>query len=340
MLASTLTAGADGLAVTFAALGAVLFGLAAVRQHGAVQRTTTPGAPGFGNPFRSFRALLGEPGWLIGTGQAMLAGALHILALALAPITLVQPIGVLAVPVTVLATAVKTRRRPRRSHIIGSVLSVGGVVALTVLLVIPARHALVLPSWGSLALPVLVLAATGVAVLTLGKGRRPLVRCVLLATTAAALFGLSSILVRTVGHILTVSAPTADHRLLVTAVLGIAVTLPVGLWAMQAAYVSGSPQVVICCLTILDPLAAVLGGSLLLQETMVLTPSMMVAGVGCAAVAVAGVMSLSVAFPADPTDPRRDLSAGEPFGTPTTRTRSARPAQPPATTTRPAPPTT
>lgn len=41
MFAAALMTGADGAAVIVAALGAVLFGLAAVQQHGAVQDTMT-----------------------------------------------------------------------------------------------------------------------------------------------------------------------------------------------------------------------------------------------------------------------------------------------------------
>lgn len=40
--------------------------------------------------------LLRQPAWLYGALQATLAGASHIVALVLAPITLVQPVGVLA----------------------------------------------------------------------------------------------------------------------------------------------------------------------------------------------------------------------------------------------------
>lgn len=299
MLASVLTAGADSLAVILAGLGAVLFGLAAVWQHGAVQDTMTTGTRGLRHTLESFWNLVRDPAWLIGTVQAVVAGALHILALALAPIILVQPIGVLAVPVTVVAAAVKAKRRPSRAQIIGSVLSVVAVVALTVLLLTPTSRGLVLPSRVSLGLTVVVAAGAAVAAIVFGKNRPPLVRCVTLAAAAAALFGLNSVLIRTIGHIVTTDTIAANQGLLIAAAAGIAVALPIGLWAMQTAYVSGSPHVVICCLTLLDPLAAVTGGNLLLSEEVSMTASMIVAGIASSLLAVVGVVFLSIDYPVD-----------------------------------------
>lgn len=63
-------------------------------------------------------------------------------------------------PMTVTATALRGHRRPSRKQVIGSLLSVGGVVALTVLLLTPSNNDLVLPSWETLTPPVAI-AATG-----------------------------------------------------------------------------------------------------------------------------------------------------------------------------------
>lgn len=299
MSTAVLMTGADGLAALLAAVGAVLFGLAAVRQHAAVQDTVSGDRPGTGVTLGSVWRLVRDPAWLVGTLQAVVAGGLHILALALAPITLVQPIGVLAVPVTVTATVLRNRRRPRRAQVVGSLLSVGGVVALTLLLLAPHSSAVVLPGWRSLTATVAVATAAGIAAIVTGRRRRGRLRCVTLASTAAALFGLNSILIRTVGHILATDSSTLHSAALVTALTGIAVALPVGLWAMQTAYVSGSPQVVLCCLTLVDPLAAVAGGRLLLHDGLLMTPFAVVAGAVSALVAVAGVVFLSAAESSD-----------------------------------------
>jgi hypothetical protein len=291
--------GAHLLAVALAAAGAVLFGLAAVRQHGAVQETMS-GRQGLTDNLRTFWLLVRQPSWLLGAVQSVLAGGLHVVALALAPITLVQPIGVVAVPVTVAASAFRGRSRPSAAQIVGSALSVAGIVVLTVLLLTPNAEPPVLPAWDVLAATVLVLVAVSVLVTVLPVSVPPLVRCVLLAMAAAALFGLNSILLRMIGHVLSTGPVGSGWPVLLTALLGLAAALPVGLWAMQTAYLAGSPHVVICCLTLTDPVTAVLGGHWLLQDGVSVSRPTLAGAVACALAAAVGVLLLSRDYPAEP----------------------------------------
>ncbi|MGI8457133.1 MAG: DMT family transporter [Propionibacteriaceae bacterium] len=305
MPALTILSSSQVGAIALAVVGAVLFGLAAVRQHGAVhQHGEVRQNPGrarltLREQLDAALRLARQPAWLVGAGQAGLGGALHVVALALAPITLVQPIGVIAVPVTVVAAAVRRRQRPRRSQVLGSLLSVAGIGALTVFLLRSASGQANLPGWVTLAATVAVILGAGVATTLAGGRGRPLVRCVSLAVTAAVLFGLNSILIRTIGAV--VVSPTTSSRLplLVTALVGIVAGLPLGVWAMQRAYVSGSPQVVICCLTLMDPFAAVVGGRLLLHDGGAITGLTLVGVIVCALVASGGVLLLSADYPAD-----------------------------------------
>ncbi|SDS95665.1 hypothetical protein SAMN04488543_2717 [Friedmanniella luteola] len=282
-------------AVLLAALGATLFGLAAVRQHGAVRagadhadgsagdRTLGPAALG---------RVLRDRSWLLGAAQATLAGGSHLVALALAPIALVQPIGVLAVPVTLVGDALRTGRRPARRQLLGALLSVGAVAALTLVLLGPAARGVQLPARGLLLGVVVAAPAAALVLLRGSRGWPDPVRCVVLSTAAAVLFGLNSVLLRTVGHLVVGGSPTAHLPLLVTAATGIALALPTGLWAMQTAYTAGAPQVVVCCLTLLDPVTAVLGGGALLSDGVDLTGAGWVEAVGCGVLATAGVLLL------------------------------------------------
>lgn len=286
-------------AVALAAVGAVLFGLAAVRQHGAVQGSVASTRLSLREHVQSALRLVRQPAWLIGAGQAGLGGALHIVALGLAPITLVQPIGVLAVPVTVVASSIREHRLPYRKQVLGSLMSVTGIAALTVFLLIPASNAGTVPDWLSLAVTVGgVLAAGVITVLAGGRGPARL-RCVTLASTAAVLFGLNSLLIRTIGEIVAAHAVPTELPVLVTAVVGLVMALPLGVWAMQTAYAAGSPQVVICCLTLMDPLSAVVGGRLLLNDGAAITGGILLGVIGCALLAAAGVVLLSSDYPVE-----------------------------------------
>ncbi|HEY0238845.1 MAG TPA: DMT family transporter [Friedmanniella sp.] len=295
----TTTSGSSVLAVVLAAVGAVFFGLASVRQHGAVRATAAPARSSLGAQVVAGLRLLKHPTWIIGAVQALLGGGLHVVALALAPITLVQPVGVLAVPVTVVASALARRRRPAPTQVLGTLLSVAGVAALTVVLLLPAAQPATLPAWRTLATGVgAVLVGGGVVVLLLVRASM-LLRCVSRAVVAAAFFGLNSILIRTLGEVF---AARPDHAtgLVVTSLVGLGLALPLGIWAMQSAYLFGSPQVVICCLTLIDPLTAVVGGRLLLQDGATITGTTAAVAVVCALVAAVGVVLLARDYPVEP----------------------------------------
>lgn len=311
---TALSAG-QAWAILLAAAGAVLFGLAAVRQHRAVQESVSSERKSLRQHLQALVRLVRQPSWLVGAVQGTVAGGLHIGALALAPIILVQPIGVLAVPVTVIATAVREHRRPGRSQVLGSSLSVVGIAVMTVFLLAPSAGTLTLPGWWVLAATTAVLVAAGAITTLTGARGRPLVRCVCLAVTAAVLFGLNSILIRTIEHLLATGASVPQAGLLVAAVLGIALALPVGLWAMQTAYLSGSPHVVICCLTLMDPLTAMVGGRLLLHDGDTISGLTLLAVIICALVAAAGVVVLSAQYPSEHQAPELEADLAVP-GTP------------------------
>lgn len=295
-----MTSATDLAAVALAALGALFFGLASVRQHGAVHASAVPGGSGLQARVVAGLRLVRQPAWLLGAGQAGLGGGLHVAALALAPITLVQPIGVLAVPVSVLAAAAARRRRPSHLATAGTLLSVVGVAALSVVLLLPQAGLAALPAWTALAGAVgAVLVAATAVVLLLGRaGVPPLVRCAGRAVVAAVLFGLVSVLVRTLGQV--VRAPAGvDPALVVTAGLGIGLALPLGVWAMQSAYLFGAPQVVVCCLTLVDPLTAVVAGRTLLHDGAALTGATLLLAVACALTVAVGVVLLARDHPTE-----------------------------------------
>ena len=287
------------VAVLLATVGAVLFGLGAVKQHGAVRAGAEASVDRQQGARRLLR-LLKDRTWLAGAVQAAVAGGTHVVALTLAPITLVQPVGVIAVPVTVVASAWKTGRRPSATQVVGSVLGVAGIAALTVLLLSPAAQPVELPRWGVLTGTVLALvASTALVVAVPVAAGRPRARVLALATLAALLFGLNSVLLKVIGEAVRGGLAAADRPALLVAVAGIAASLPVGLWAMQAAYLHGSPQVVICCLTLADPLTAVIGGYLLLGDGVDAGTATLLAAIACSLVAAAGVVVLSKEYPGE-----------------------------------------
>lgn len=276
------------VAVLLAVAAAVLFGLATVRQHAAVQRLPDAGG---------LRPLLSSPGWLGGGGQTVVAGALHLTALALAPIALVQPLGVLAVPVAVVAHARRARRRPTRQQLVGSALSVLGTGGLTLTLLLATggttTSAPVLP--GPATVLVLSTAALAVPLLALlGRWVRPPTRVVVHALTGAILFGLTSVLVRTAVTAWDLARPAVT----LSAIVGAAVLAAAGLVAVQRAHRTGSPSLVVCCLTLVDPVVAAAGAGVLLGETSGLGAGTAASAALCFVLAALGVVLLARDHPA------------------------------------------
>ena len=302
-----------GLAVVLAVLAATLFGLGAVRQHGAVKRAFTGEPHGRGLP--ALLRLVRSRAWLLGSAQATVASGLHVVALALAPIALVQPVGVLAVPVTVVAAARTERQWPSRRDVAGSLLSVLSIVGLTLLLLHAARaaeRAVRLPTLTRVGTTVVVLLVAGVLAGLLRNRLPRAVSAPVLACAAAVLFALTTVLLRIVGFTVLAGIAGPDAVLCLEALVGTALAGMLGVWLMHTAYGTGSPHAVVCCLTLVDPVAAVAGGSLLLHEDATLSGPSMTAAVVCAVLAAVGVVLLSDAPAVVPADELPDQPLEEP----------------------------
>lgn len=257
------------LAIALSVLGAVCFAVAAVLQHRAVSAEAGFVRGGVGDcgtlSLRGVRAVARRRGWLAGLGLAAGGSVLHAVALALAPLAVVQPIGVLAVPIAVLLTSTRTGRLPGHGVVTGVVLSVAGVAGFVwtaagaaVSTPPPGRATLV----AGLAVAGVVLLLAGIGVLSFSGW----VRCLGLATAGAVAFGLVSALVRAVSQAVTAGDVGFLELPVLVATAGVAAAMVVGGWLVQQAFTSGPPEVVVACLTVVDPIVAVLLGVLLLKE--------------------------------------------------------------------------
>ncbi|MCX6465447.1 MAG: DMT family transporter [Pseudonocardiales bacterium] len=279
---------ASAPAIVLAVVAAGCFAVAASLQHGAVDDVTDDGKR---LGLAAFRALLRRPGWLIGLATAGAGSALHAVALVLSPLAVVQPIGVLAVPIAVLLTVRRTQERPGRGVLLGVALCVVGVAAFVVIAASSTTSTRV-PDFATLIAGgislALVLVLVAVAMLRTGW-----IRCVAWVTAGAVAFGLVSALVRALSlQVTTGLVGFTDPRFLATAA-GIAVALGVGGWLVQQGFATGAPEVVIACLTVVDPIVAVLLGIVLLGEGPATNGVAAVVLVLCALAASAGVVSLA-----------------------------------------------
>ena len=224
-----------------------------------------------------------------GSRLAALGAILHAGALSLAPLVVVQPIGVLAIALTTLLSTRASGARLSRSTalaVVTSTLGVGMFVALTA----SGASSPALPAGAEVRAGLLAWLVVGLlgALGALARGR---LRCLAFAGAAGVAYGLVSVLV----HSTAVGMKTSGSASipLVSVVVVVVAALLVGGWFVQHAYSTGPPHVVVASQTVLDPMLGVGIGVGFLGEAANLTPATTVGLVACAALAVTGVIVLA-----------------------------------------------
>ncbi|GEL23278.1 hypothetical protein PSU4_22320 [Pseudonocardia sulfidoxydans NBRC 16205] len=282
------------LAVVAAVVAAVCFAVGGILQHRAVAAEVVPGPSARSTGAarlgaEGFAALLRCPGWLLGLGLAGAGATLHALALVVAPVSVIQPVGVLAVPIAVLLAARATGTRPSAAVGAAVGLAVGGVAGFVALAAGSAVSGAADPT-------MLAIAGAGVGIVVLGlaavaaRAGSPIVRCLACAAGGATAFGLVSALVRALAERVAAGAAVLDVAGLAGA---IAVALLAGGWLVQQAFAAGPAELVVATLTVVDPVVAVGLGIALLGEGAATGLPTALAMAGCAVVAAVGVLALA-----------------------------------------------
>jgi drug/metabolite transporter (DMT)-like permease len=271
--------------IALAVVAAFFFAGAAVLQHRAVAAEPDRG-PGTLS-MRGLRDVSRRPGWQLGLVLAAGGSTLHAIALVLAPLSVVQPVGVLAVPIAVVLAAARTHRRPTSGMVVGVIVCVTAVVtfvgtAAGSAVSTPAPGRAMLLAGVVVGLVVLVLAGVGLA-------RTGWARCVFCAMAGAAAFGMVSALVRAASQAVTSGQIGILDPAVLTSIAGVVAAILAGGWLIQQAFASGPPEVVVACLTVVDPIVAVLFGVALLGEGNATSPAHWAVLIVAALAATAGV---------------------------------------------------
>lgn len=276
-----------GLAIGLALLSAICLALGAHYQHGAVSDQDRSSRFNL----RHLANLARHPSWLRGSGFLIGGTVLNIVALVMAPVMVVQPMGAISLIVAVLigmtARKLKFKRRVLFA-VLGCTVGVGLFVTLAafnasspVLYGAQARYV----TFVTLGLVVIF----GVVAIV-GRRSGHLVRIL----AAGMLFGCVAASVHLVGQQYFNGGITSINW---ETFIGIAAASILGTWFVQSAYASGPPELVIAGLTVIDPIVAVVVGALVLKEGNALPPLVLSLMGLCAAVAIFGVLVLSKYHP-------------------------------------------
>lgn len=283
------------LGILLAASASLAFASGATAQHRGVDRVVGPG----GDRDMGFRRLLQlarTPVWLLGMLLVLGGAVLHLIALKLAPLTVIQPLGIMAVPWAVLLAAKLKKQRPGTMIWVSVVVTVLGVVGFTLF---STTHATAAPDitrqghlWWFVGVTWVLAVLFGIG----GKIGPSWLRCLSWAWGGAVLYGLGSGFIKTLIEI--VSGPVVvSHPMFWISVVGLASAYAVGGWMIQQGYASGPAEIVVGSMTTVDPLTSVLFGLVVLGEGAAITMPAALGMVVTGAVACAGVVLLSKHHP-------------------------------------------
>lgn len=268
------------VAIVLAVLGALCSAIGVRWQHAGVRASI--GADGLS--LRELGKLARNPLWLRGFGVLFACIVCQVLALTFAPVTVVAPIVVLALPMIAMLSP--------RGLGVGGWLAIAATTAAIGLFVartagevteqqVPADALLRAGQYVAAAVALLCLAASVT---------RGLVRCVALAMAAGVAYGLVVVLVRDVTFSVRADGFSA---LPVPSLVGLVLAFLAGAWLIQLGYASGPPDVVVGAHTMLNPAVATTIGFGLLDEAGGLDAEFLVTLAGCGAVALTGVVLLA-----------------------------------------------
>jgi hypothetical protein len=232
-------------------------------------------------PLHSVQALLTDRSWLVGFGLESGGFALYVVALALAPLTLVQSISAGGIGILAFVSARMRRRRLGRHELAGVLISMLGLVALAVSLAGGSGEG----SGGSTAEILLWLAATAAAaVVALALGRR--------FGALAAVEGIAGGLFFSIGDISVKVATQGGAR--AAFAIGVIAGYSLGTVFLQFGYQKGGALTVAGLATLLTNALPIAAGTVVLGEPV---PSGVYGGVRIAAFAAVTLGAILLARP-------------------------------------------
>lgn len=120
------------IAIGLAMIASFCFAVGAILQHHGIGNSAGGDSQSTDLTPGRFKSMLHDRWWLSGSAIVAVGALLHLIGgVNLAPVSVVQPVGILAVPISVIITARLRRHAPNARMVIGIVLAVVGLVMFT-----------------------------------------------------------------------------------------------------------------------------------------------------------------------------------------------------------------
>ncbi|MFL4473617.1 DMT family transporter [Paeniglutamicibacter sp. MACA_103] len=277
------------LAVTAAIAGAFFLAFGTQRQSSAV-RASAGGLDVTGiGMLRFFRT----PRWVLGLLLLAMGMSLNVYALASAPLTVVQPIGAIALVITTVVNAREHHIKMNRPTILAIIACMVGSAAFVFLAIeVSAEEHRITGGQELITILILAIAVTvfgGAVVLFPHR-----LGAFFYILGAGVLFGFVAVLVRTISVTLLVPNGRFLANISWYSVIAVAVAGLLGSYFVQNAYSKGPPDLVIAGLTVIDPIVGISIGIVILGELDPnVQPAIALSMVGAGCIAIVGVIALS-----------------------------------------------
>ena len=274
------------VAVPCGIAAALAYGVATAVQHFAAHRST--GDADVGGLLR----LLRDPRWLMSIGGDGVGLILQVIALATGPVVLIQPLLVLALPVSLAVAWALGGPRPSRNDYLACLAIIGGLGLFFALIGDPGPgHALSARSAGMAAVAAL---AGGAVLCAAVRGASRTVRAVVYGAVSGAWFGLVGVLMKACAEQWFSHGLSAFRQ--PAGLIPLAAVLVVGASAitlLQVSFQVGALSASFPANKSVDPLTAVVLGAILLGERVPVGPGYLLAYVLCLAAIVLGAVQLA-----------------------------------------------
>jgi drug/metabolite transporter (DMT)-like permease len=269
------------VAVPFGIASAIAYGASTAVQHSAAHSEAAEG--------RGLLQLLRNPRWLLSVAGDAIGLLLQAIALYTGPVVLIQPLLVLALPVSLAVGRMLGGPRPQRDDYLACIGIIAALAVFFVLLGNPGNGDL-LPS-RTAALSVAIALTAGALVVAAVRGRSKTTTAVVYGAVAGAGFGFVGVLLNAV------ATASNQHQLTrpsgVVALLGLVVVGSGAFILTQLAFQVGALGASFPANESAAPIAAVLLGGVLLHENVPVGPLVLLGYAGCVAVIIASTVRLA-----------------------------------------------
>ncbi|MEV8565212.1 DMT family transporter [Streptomyces sp. NPDC051322] len=246
-----------------------------------VQERVAAAAPG--RPYAPLR----HGRWWVAMALNGFGAALHVVALAYGPLSLVQPLGALTIVFALPMATLFVRRRAGATAWRGAVMATVGLAGL--LSLTGSADTSSLPGGERVVLALATFGGLAVLWLAARRMRKPVARSVILAAAAGMAFGAASVFTKTVAVDWTSGVPAAEWASLL-AIAGLATT---GMLLSQASYRGAGLAVPLATVTVVNPVLAAAIGVTLFGENFRYGALGTSLALGCGALAACGLVLLT-----------------------------------------------